>query len=757
MRHENESELSKPKPEKPIRFTVDSALLRELGERLVGKPHIVLAELVKNSYDADARKVEIRLFPARIEVSDNGHGMTFEEFENFWMRIGTPHKEKQRVSRHAKRPLTGSKGVGRLAVQFLAREIEIRTVAEEPDEMGLMAVVDWDQAVRAGNLTEAQALYDYIQRRETFPGNSEHGTTIVLTKLNQEWGAESVAGLAREIWSLQPPFRANPRITSDWAKDFAVDLQSDDPQKVEEFETQMKAYLGLWDAKLVGELIERELGDPEHPTGSIRLSLEFSDRPGDVKVVEYKISNCPLYFTEFEIRVYALAGKQKYGVKVGEARDYFKEFGGVHIYDAGFHLPYYGSQTSDWLGIERAHSHRLSESKLLPESLQVQEGLNNLPTMSRLFGVVHVDTALESQEALPSPDGRPPECLEIQVTRDRLVDNRAFSSLRDIVRWALEYYAMEQTRRKLAEAEAKRPTEPIREKVEKLERVLDRFEAEIPPPVFMELKTRVREAAEASQTEAEAVAQQIGLLAPLATAGMCALAYEHEVGKQFSILESVADRLRRILVRDPAIRRELDSIRSSIGAWVARAKATRALFSHLADPESNEKRQRFKARNILEQVKEQVRVLIRDLPVDTSGIDSELRLPEGTFSEWSALFQNVLINASNALLDSGRKLVALRTEKAGRERRIRIEDTGAGVDLDSADELFEPFVRRLEISQARRALGLGGSGLGLTIVRMIADNVGCRVGFVKPSQGFSTCFELAWRERSDEKEGRDLR
>ena len=186
-RNENESELSKPKPTKTIQFTVDSALLRELGERLVGKPHIALAELVKNSYDADARKVELRLFRDRIEVSDNGHGMTFDEFRDFWMRIGTPHKQEQRLSRHASRPLTGSKGVGRLAVQFLSRELEIRTVAENPTEEGIMALVDWDQSVLVGDLTEAQALYDYIPRRESFPDNSEHGTTIVLGKLNQEW------------------------------------------------------------------------------------------------------------------------------------------------------------------------------------------------------------------------------------------------------------------------------------------------------------------------------------------------------------------------------------------------------------------------------------------------------------------------------------------------------------------------------------------------------------------------------------------
>ncbi len=457
------------------------------------------------------------------------------------------------------------------------------------------------------------------------------------------------------------------------------------------------------------------------------------------------MKNCPLKFAEFEIRVYSLAGKQGHGVKVGEARSYFNEFGGIHIYDAGFHLPYYGPDT-DWLGIEMDHSHRLSESKLLPKNLQIQRGLNNLPTTSRLFGVVHVDTALERNEAPPKTKGRYPEYLEIQVTRDRLVDNSAFDALVEIVRWALDYYAMEQTKRKLVETEARRSTEPIRQKVEHIESVLDSFEGEIPPPVFMEIKTRVREVAEASETEAELVAQQIGLLAPLATAGMCALAYEHEVAKQFRSLESVVNRLRKVLVADPTVRRELEAIGTSIEAWIARAKATRNLFSHLTDNESNEKKQRLKARNLIELVKDQLKILTRDIPINTSEIAPDLWLPEGTFSEWSALFQNVFVNASNALLDSEQKRIAVKAEKLARERRIRIEDTGVGVELELADELFEPFVRRLEISTARRALGLGGSGLGLTIVRMIADSVGCRVSFVEPSQGFNTCFELAWRE-----------
>ena len=68
-------------------FTVDAALLRELGERLIGRAHIALAELVKNSYDADAHTCRIELENDRIVVTDDGHGMSKTEFINYWMRI----------------------------------------------------------------------------------------------------------------------------------------------------------------------------------------------------------------------------------------------------------------------------------------------------------------------------------------------------------------------------------------------------------------------------------------------------------------------------------------------------------------------------------------------------------------------------------------------------------------------------------------------------------------------------------------------
>src|SRR2546421_11812504 len=102
-----------------LKFSVDSNILFELGERLVTKPSIALSELVKNAYDDDATKVTVTFdkvneHDGRILVEDNGHGMTFEEVENNWMRIATGRKRERPFSKIYCRPVTGSKGIGRL-------------------------------------------------------------------------------------------------------------------------------------------------------------------------------------------------------------------------------------------------------------------------------------------------------------------------------------------------------------------------------------------------------------------------------------------------------------------------------------------------------------------------------------------------------------------------------------------------------------------------------------------------------------------
>jgi len=405
-----------------IKFTVDAALLSELGERLVGKPYIALSELIKNSYDADANNVAIRFEKDRIEIIDNGHGMNFKEFESFWMRVGSQHKQQQRYSRRFQRPMTGSKGIGRLAVQFLAKEISMQTVSDKNTSSEIQVYINWAEAHKAGELTEAIAKYKTTKPSVVYPNGSKHGTRIILRGLNQAWKTEDITYLAREIWPLQPPFRtASGGVTEEEA--FEVNLDAPDKDAVEYFRNQMEAVLNIWDAKINGSLIPAT----KTKNSQVELTLEFK---GAEKILhKFDMPKSNLNSIEFEIRVFTLMGKQPSGIVVDDAREYFKRFGGIHVYDAGFHMPFYGTAEGDWLRVQYDQASRVSKSNLLPEEFQEPRGLQFLPTLSRTFGVVHVDTAKERKIAKENGLEDKGDYLQIQVTRDRLVDNSAYETL----------------------------------------------------------------------------------------------------------------------------------------------------------------------------------------------------------------------------------------------------------------------------------------------------------------------------------------
>ena len=132
--------------------------------------------------------------------------------------------------------------------------------------------------------------------------------------------------------------------------------------------------------------------------------------------------------------------------------------------------------------------------------------------------------------------------------------------------------------------------------------------------------------------------------------------------------------------------------------------------------------------------------------VDISDIDQHMLLPNASYPIWMAIFHNLFMNASNAMLDSETKHISVSSAESGKDRTIRVQDTGVGIDLKKAESLFEPLKRGLEISTERRALGYGGTGLGLAIVRLLATDLGVTVQFTRPEAPFSTCFELTWRE-----------
>ncbi len=166
-----------------LKFKIDTALLRELGEQLVGSADIAISELIKNSYDADATKCEVEWTDDELVVSDNGHGMTLNELETLWMTVGTSSKLKQLKSRKYRRSLTGSKGVGRFAVRFIGKNLDLETIAVNPatgKKDKIIAQFDWQETDKTDDITNILVPYEIIP-----DVNDEVGTFLYISNLRK--------------------------------------------------------------------------------------------------------------------------------------------------------------------------------------------------------------------------------------------------------------------------------------------------------------------------------------------------------------------------------------------------------------------------------------------------------------------------------------------------------------------------------------------------------------------------------------------
>jgi len=117
-----------------------------LGRQQIATIQNALSELFKNAHDAYAVHVRVDYFEdagpgdkGLVIVRDDGVGMTREDFENKWLVLGTESKVGTASSKHFippgvdPRPITGEKGIGRLAIALLGRQVLVLTRARRND------------------------------------------------------------------------------------------------------------------------------------------------------------------------------------------------------------------------------------------------------------------------------------------------------------------------------------------------------------------------------------------------------------------------------------------------------------------------------------------------------------------------------------------------------------------------------------------------------------------------------------------------
>ncbi len=119
-------------------FEISLSVLNHLGRNLYRSFVTVLGEAISNSWDADADNVWITIDKENncFTIKDDGDGMTEEDFQSKFLKIGYS-KRKEGISESVNgRPFIGRKGIGKLALLSCAETISIMTKTNSTEYVG---------------------------------------------------------------------------------------------------------------------------------------------------------------------------------------------------------------------------------------------------------------------------------------------------------------------------------------------------------------------------------------------------------------------------------------------------------------------------------------------------------------------------------------------------------------------------------------------------------------------------------------------
>ena len=194
-----------------LKFRVSAELKNILGRDLITSPDIAILELVKNSYDAHASKVEITFDEDYLEIADNGKGMSKDDLINKWLFVAYSAKSDgtEDISYRSKfkRHYAGAKGIGRLSCDRLAQKLTLTTRSTDENKTEVLHV-DWSSfdLSKQAEFDTIDIPHETIDIIPQFPLSSSTGTKLEFTGLHLSWSRDDIKRLRRSLEKMINPF-----------------------------------------------------------------------------------------------------------------------------------------------------------------------------------------------------------------------------------------------------------------------------------------------------------------------------------------------------------------------------------------------------------------------------------------------------------------------------------------------------------------------------------------------------------------------
>ena len=364
-----------------LHFSASTSVKNLFGRGLVTDQVAAVFELVKNSYDADAKEVELifsnlNSSESSLTICDNGTGMDLGDIEQRWMVIGTDSKKHDLYSPIYQRALNGDKGIGRFSVDRLGAHLHMEAQKRGKTER---YVADFDWTLFDGeskNISDIAIPYTQITGAKR-----AHGVSLTISKLRDVWDEQKLRELYRNLRQFKSPF----------AQDDTFKIFITAPEygynKREVVVEKLEGVSSLW---MVAEI---SANDPE----KIRITV---NKDG----LEYEaIQTNPFSFGSVKAQVFMFNQGDKvrfanrYGLRV-------RDYGNIRLYRDSFRIYPYGEAKNDWLDLDRRQT----------------QGLMRFLGSRDLIGYVQI-----GKESNPN--------LIPLTNRQGLEENTAFEELRDFV------------------------------------------------------------------------------------------------------------------------------------------------------------------------------------------------------------------------------------------------------------------------------------------------------------------------------------
>jgi hypothetical protein len=141
-------------------FNISLSVLNHLGRNLYRNVITVLGEAISNSWDADAKNVYITIDRENnyMSIQDDGMGMTDDDFQGKFLKIGYSKRKKGDYTSPSGRPFIGRKGIGKLALLSCAKRVSVATKANGYEVVG--GIIDNSSLDKA--ITDDLVAQEYV-------------------------------------------------------------------------------------------------------------------------------------------------------------------------------------------------------------------------------------------------------------------------------------------------------------------------------------------------------------------------------------------------------------------------------------------------------------------------------------------------------------------------------------------------------------------------------------------------------------------